>query len=533
MQWRRRHGGATISRMAFAAVLFVAALSLEAPSATAQDFFPFFYDDEPRRPPPRAKRRPRAVPQSSRTDSDRGGPKTKAARSAGADKPSGGGNLARPLFAIVSIADQRISIYNDQGLVARSAVSTGKADHPTPKGIFTIIGRERYHLSNLYSDAPMPFMQRITWSGVALHLGVVPGYPASHGCIRLPAGFATKLWGLTRIGERVVISSRDVTPVEIDHPSLPAPKMRPQTETEPPKPAADAPEAAAVVQPPAPLNPHQYAAQIKAKADAAAAAAAQVVKEAAATVDAKRQESVRAAAALKMAQDDYRKAEEALNADEGSAADPIDVLEKDATNPSAPLAEAAARLDSAKTRSAAMQAELEDAIRRFNDAKAAADAAASAVKEASRRLMPLSVLISKKDQRIYVRQGLAHLFDAPISVRDPETPLGSHLYIATATKDDGSSLKWSVVSPPARIVQAQSDMRRTNRTGVEDAEEAFSAPREWGSTAEEALERIELTQDVRDRIAERLWTGGSLIISDRPLSGETSGEGTDLTIKLD
>jgi len=62
--------------------------------------------------------------------------------------------------------------------------------HPTPKGVFTIIGRERYHRSNIYSDAPMPFMQRITWSGIAMHLGVVPGHPASHGCIRLPAGFA-------------------------------------------------------------------------------------------------------------------------------------------------------------------------------------------------------------------------------------------------------------------------------------------------------------------------------------------------------
>ena len=135
-------------------------------------------------------------------------------------------NLERPLFAVISIADQHVSIYNNQGLVARSAISTGMPGHPTPKGVFTIIGRERYHRSNIYSDAPMPFMQRITWSGIAMHLGVVPGHPASHGCIRLPAEFAAKLWGLTRLGERVVISPQEVTPIEFTHPMLPAPKMR-------------------------------------------------------------------------------------------------------------------------------------------------------------------------------------------------------------------------------------------------------------------------------------------------------------------
>ena len=158
-------------------------------------------------------------------------------------------NGERPLFAVISIADQRVSIYNDHGLVDRSAISTGMLGHPTPKGVFTIIGRERYHRSNIYSDAPMPFMQRITWSGIAMHLGVVPGHPASHGCIRLPAGFAAKLWGLTKIGERVVISPQEVTPIEFTHPLLPAPKMR--VEAEAYQAAPDAPQAPlAAAQPP-------------------------------------------------------------------------------------------------------------------------------------------------------------------------------------------------------------------------------------------------------------------------------------------
>ena len=94
-----------------------------------------------------------------------------------------------PLHIVVSIADQRISVYDDGALIARSSVSTGVPDHPTPSGIFSVISKQRWHRSNLYSDAPMPYMQRITWSGIALHAGVLPGYPASHGCIRLKSGF--------------------------------------------------------------------------------------------------------------------------------------------------------------------------------------------------------------------------------------------------------------------------------------------------------------------------------------------------------
>ena len=137
------------------------------------------------------------------------------------NKPTG------PLFAILSISNQHISVYNSSGLVTRSKVSTGMPGHRTPMGIFTIIGRERYHSSNIYSGAPMPFMQRITWSGVAMHLGVVPGYPASHGCIRLPARSAERMWGLTKIGERVVITPHEVAPSKFAHSLLPVPKLQP------------------------------------------------------------------------------------------------------------------------------------------------------------------------------------------------------------------------------------------------------------------------------------------------------------------
>ena len=104
----------------------------------------------------------------------------------------------RPLQIIISIADQRISIYDDGTLIARSSVSTGVQGHPTPIGVFSVIGKQRWHRSNIYSAAPMPYMQRITWSGIALHAGVLPGHPASHGCIRLANDFAIRLCGISR-----------------------------------------------------------------------------------------------------------------------------------------------------------------------------------------------------------------------------------------------------------------------------------------------------------------------------------------------
>jgi L,D-transpeptidase catalytic domain len=120
-----------------------------------------------------------------------------------------------PLQIIISVADQQISLYDNGVPIARSSVSTGVQGHPTPLGVFSVISKERWHRSNIYSGAPMPYMQRITWSGIALHAGVVPGHPASHGCIRLTNDFAIRLWHLTRRGTRVIIARDDVRPVEI------------------------------------------------------------------------------------------------------------------------------------------------------------------------------------------------------------------------------------------------------------------------------------------------------------------------------
>ncbi|NIJ21873.1 hypothetical protein FHS95_003584 [Sphingomonas naasensis] len=111
-----------------------------------------------------------------------------------------------PLLVVVDVRSQRLVAYRDGVAVAASPVSTGKPGYGTPAGVFTILQKKSFHRSNQYSNAPMPFMQRLTWQGVALHAGALPGYPASHGCIRLPHDFARQLFAETRTGMTVLVT---------------------------------------------------------------------------------------------------------------------------------------------------------------------------------------------------------------------------------------------------------------------------------------------------------------------------------------
>src|SRR5437660_3076994 len=138
-----------------------------------------------------------------------------------------------PLILAISIEKQNLKLYDANGLFAETPVSTGTRDHPTPMGVFSVIQKHKYHRSNIYSGAPMPYMQRITWSGVAMHAGVLPGYPASHGCIRMPMNFAVKMWGWTRMGARVVIAPGELAPESISHQLLATRKSAPVAAAEP------------------------------------------------------------------------------------------------------------------------------------------------------------------------------------------------------------------------------------------------------------------------------------------------------------
>src|SRR5690242_19641376 len=125
-----------------------------------------------------------------------------------------------PIMAIVSIKSQQVTFYDADGWIFRAPVSTGTTGRETPAGVFAVIEKDKDHHSTLYDDAWMPNMQRITWNGFALHGGPLPGYAASHGCVRMPYEFAERLFDKTWIGMRVIISPNDAAPVEFSHPSL-------------------------------------------------------------------------------------------------------------------------------------------------------------------------------------------------------------------------------------------------------------------------------------------------------------------------
>ena len=128
-----------------------------------------------------------------------------------------------PVVIVISLPEQQAYVYRNGVRIGVSTVSSGKKGYETPTGVFTILQKRKEHYSNLYDNAPMPYMQRLTWDGIALHGGNLPGYPASHGCVRLPQAFAEKLFGITRFGDSVVVANAKASPASIVHPAVLAP----------------------------------------------------------------------------------------------------------------------------------------------------------------------------------------------------------------------------------------------------------------------------------------------------------------------
>jgi hypothetical protein len=125
-----------------------------------------------------------------------------------------------PLLIVASIPEQVAYVYRNGIRIARSSASTGRPGHPTPTGVFTILEKEIHHTSSIYKGAEMPYMERVTWSGIALHAGDLPGYPDSHGCVRLPLEFSKLLFSVTMKGATVIIADQHSAPAETIHPGL-------------------------------------------------------------------------------------------------------------------------------------------------------------------------------------------------------------------------------------------------------------------------------------------------------------------------
>jgi hypothetical protein len=383
-----------------------------------------------------------------------------------------------PIMAIVSIKSQRVTFYDADGWILRAPVSTGTTGRETPAGVFALLEKDRDHHSSLYDDAWMPNMQRITWNGIALHGGPLPGYAASHGCVRMPYDFADRLFDKTQIGMRVIISPNDAEPVEFSHPALFVPNRE------------------AIAAAPA------RAEKLSREAEEAASTATEAKK---ASVTTARESALLTASLRKLQGLKTRADAELAYADKVLAAAKTDEARARAEDVqqklSAKAAELGTQLDTAK---ADAKSKL-DAVAAAKDAAKAAEtakaASAKAASEAKLALEPVSVYISRSTQKLYVRRNThkpwpdgGEVFDAtievPVTIRSPEKPIGTHVFTAMARSDTG--LRWSVVT-------------------IDN-----------GDDAKDALDRITIPQDVLDRIAPTALPRSSIIVSDEPLSRETN-----------
>ncbi len=445
-----------------------------------------------------------------------------------------------PLLAIVSLAEQRVTIYDAEGRILRAPVSTGQRGYETPAGIYSVIQKEREHYSNLYDDASMPFMQRITWSGIALHAGALPGYPASHGCIRMPYSFAERLFDLTRMGLRVVVMPRDAAPVAISHPTLfkPAPVVAEAATANPPETVQKmrlGGEPGANVPPPT-ISPRRLVTLKSIAAAKAAEAEAAAKKAETARLAATRStgEATRAKKAVALAErekaradSELKSAELAFGAAEGETAKQR--AEEAKAKAQAKVDEAEARLKQATAEADAKA----DAAARARDAAKAADAerasAAGAAREATARMSPVSVFVSRQAQRIYVRQAFQPLLDMPLTIRDPDKPIGTHIFTALDYVDDGADVRWNVVTMTSSGQRAAENEAETyGRRSYAKSRGGEPAATDVAA-AKAALDRIAIPAEAAQKIAEVVSPGSSLIISDEPVSKET-GKGTDFIV---
>src|SRR6516225_6490459 len=404
-----------------------------------------------------------------------------------------------PIMAIVSLRNQRITVYDVRGWILRAPISSGQKGRETPAGIFTVIQKEAEHYSNLYDDAFMPHMQRITWSGIALHGGPLPGYPASHGCVRMPYEFAARLFEETRLGLRVIVAPTDVAPVEIAHPFLFQSKS--------------GNGALAVAR-------MAEAGEEIGRADEAKRAVAVAFREVA-----------RAMVPVRTAENLKIRAEVQLAAAEASLGSAVSAEAKEQAEGA--KAKVVASIAELEVQLAAAKAELQSRIDARTAAREAADVAetaravaAGAARQAARELEPVSVLISRKTQRLYVRQGFEPIFDGPVTILDADRPIGTHVFTAVERKSGDANIRWSVVSLDDALGGTAEPHGGAPRGASRNAEPKLTEP----DNARAALDRIVIPQDTLDRITE-IGPRSSLIVTDEAVSSET-GKGTDFVVLL-
>ncbi|UXU04659.1 MULTISPECIES: L,D-transpeptidase family protein [Agrobacterium] len=376
----------------------------------------------------------------------------------------------KSLQIVVSKSDQSLALYENGEIVATSKVSTGKAGHETPSGIFSILEKRKYHESNIYSAAPMPFMQRLTWSGIALHEGKVPNYPASHGCVRLPSKFAQSLFGETRYGVHVIITDRPVSLRSVQHSAL----------FEPRDDADDGKLLLSDVE----LRPATF--------DAALGTVEVAVNE-------------KTQAIKPMAKGKEPSPLRILITRRGEREKVMDIqavltrLGFDAGAPDGYTGE--------------MTISAVNGFKRWKGLKTTGplltdDFVATLYASAGEDHPP--------NGQIMVRQDFKPLFEAAIDIKDPEVALGTHFFEAIAVNRTAGTAEWNGVTLENHLPAAA-----RKRLGITVTE----APGGFDQLSA-VLDRLEIPAEIRSRIEKELSTGSSITVSDLSHQMET-GMGTD------
>ena len=485
-------------------------------------------------------------------------------------KPTG------PLVLVVSIGKQTVSVYDGTQKIATSQISSGMPGHDSPTGIFSILEKNRYHYSNLYGGAPMPYMERITNSGVAMHEGVVPGYPASHGCIRLPGAFARNLYGITEVGARVIVTQDDLVPVEFSSPHLIAP-LPPDEQASNATPVVtaeattkDMPSVIGVT----PAAAAEATDKPRTRMQAAAARATEKIQLAAAITDAENRKTA-AIANAKATADAARAAKDATQkarAEQSRLKDAAEKAVRDAANGADKFKDFTAKLIKvevdkltkedldkqsadeaaeetkmldladaiavAKKAAADQAPQIDKAVAASAEADKVAKAANEAVKAADKAIVdakaalasanaiderkdnPVSIFISRKTGRLQAKLGMGDpVIDVPVTITNPNAPLGTHVFTALGYTAGEKGIRWNVVTVnTASAVRERPYFRRRGR----HEDEAYVAPAGEDADPADALERIQIPKDTMERLAELVKPGSSFIITDYGLSRETS-----------
>lgn len=359
----------------------------------------------------------------------------------------------QPVQIFVSLNNQSMSVFRGLDLIRRSKISSGKKGHNTPRGFFSILEKKKYHESNLYNNAPMPYMQRLTWSGIALHQGHVPNYPASHGCIRMPKKVAASIFKKTNYRDHVIVSFEDATPKRVKHPTLFQPKFDLESNFS--------------------------------------------LRDSNKSID------------YKFISGSVEKKNAPLRI--YATRENLRTLTKHAQNMMQALGYYYGTIDGKLG---------PNTIKRLKHFQAQNRLATSGQPDSA----TLEILKKKSGRthltnaRIYVRQNHKPLFDFPIKIKNPKKPLGSHLLMTH--NFNKLETEWISTTISTRIPKS---MRITHNL------DETSKKRVFGSV-KDALNRIIISDEVKEKIGKLLTTGSSFAISDNGISTDT-GKGTDFIVR--